>query len=76
MTALWHAECALRRHEATRRNEAVPLGHGRSGGHQQGDEFSPLGDLDDFPGFHLLKVTARVLAQLPYADPRHEVIVA
>ena len=76
MTALWQAEFALRRHEPTGRNEAVPRCHGRSGGHQQGDECSPLGDLDDFPGLHLLKVTARVLAQLSYADPRHGVIVA
>lgn len=71
MTAFRHAELPLRRDQATRRNEAVTLGHDRGGRHQQGDELPPLGNLDDVADLHLVEVAARVLTELSYTDPRH-----
>ena len=62
--------------EATRGDESIPRGDGRSRRHQKRNQFSTLSDLDDFTRFDPLKVAAGVLAQLSYSDSRHGINVA
>ena len=76
MSVYRYLQCTPRGNEATRGNESVARGNGRSWWHQEGDEFSAFGDFDDLTCFDLVEVAAGVLAKLSYSDSRHRKIVA